>query len=100
MKDELPPRPRGRGGAGLGRGNGAGGGGGHRFCYHASGLAGWQRARLAERGVGAQPAAVAEQEVAVVRRQMAALELALGDLRARIQELDERGPGTSEKAHE
>jgi hypothetical protein len=95
----MPDMPQ-SGQGGMGRGNGRGGGWRHRHCYHATGLTGWQRAQMGWSGLGAPPAAVTEQELAVLRQQAAGLEQALGEVESRIQQLDKPASDTSEKEHE
>lgn len=96
---DLPQRGP---GSGTGRGHGHGGGWRHRHWSHAAGLTGGQRAQRGWRGPGAAfPTAVSkEQELAVLKQQAAGLEQALGELKSRIQELDQPAPDTTEKEHE
>ena len=84
----------------MGRGYGRGGGWRHRRWLHATGLTGWQRARLGRPGLGSRPAAATEQELAWFKQQVAGLELALGELKSRLQGLDRPVPDASAKEHE
>jgi len=83
--------PRGGRGFGQGRGNGRGGGWRHQHGLRATGLTGWQRAQMGwpGRGAGLSPALSKEQELAVLRQQAQGLERTLGELKSRIQQLDE-----------
>jgi hypothetical protein len=78
------------GGGGFGRGRGRG----FRNRFHATGLAGWQRAGWGWPGAyapgapGAAPEASAEQEVSVLRNQVTYMEEALKRTQERIAELE------------
>ena len=79
-------------GPGLGRGAGRGGGWGHRHCFRATGLTGWQRASMGWPGDDAsqQTAPSKEQELLALKQQAAELELAMAEVRSRLQELEKR----------
>ena len=88
---DMPPNGP---GFALGRGGGRGGGWRHRHWYNATGLPGWQRARMGMPGFGAwspgsfPPAFSKEQELAALKQQASNLGQALGDLKARIELLE------------
>jgi hypothetical protein len=77
-------------GRGMGRCGGRGGGWRHRHWLHATGLPGWQRAQLRGSGTGGSFTAAAskEQDLAAMKREATNLESALGDLRARIEQIE------------
>jgi hypothetical protein len=80
------------GGRGFGRGRGGnwGGGWGRRNRYYATGLTGWQRAAGRWFGPDAwsAPAVSRDQDLVGMRQEALDLEQSLGELRARIQELE------------
>ena len=77
-----------------GGGGGRGGGWRHRRGRNATGLPGWQRPWMGMPGSGAwipgsfPPALSKDQELAVLRQQASNLGQALGDLKARIEQLE------------
>lgn len=81
-------------GFGTGRSGGRGGGWRHGHRRNATGLPGWQRARMGMPVTGAwspgsfPPALSKEQEVAALKQQASNLGQALGDLKARIEHLE------------
>lgn len=86
---DMPQR-----GPAFGMGRGGRGGWRHRHWYYATGLPGWQRARMGWPGPGAwfaggfPPALSREEELAALRQQATSVEHALGDLRNRMNELE------------
>lgn len=81
-------------GFGTGRSGGRGGGWRHGHGRNATGLPGWQRARMGMPVTGAAipesfpPAFSKEQEIAALRQLASNLGQALGDLKARIEHLE------------
>lgn len=81
-----------------GRGRGRGGGRGWRNWYYATGLTGWQRAAMGAPAWGygvpyAAPVAQqmsSEQELEVLKQQASNFEVALEDIRKRIEELESK----------
>lgn len=96
------------GGGGGGFGGGARGGWRHRHWYYATGLPGRQRAWMGWPGPGAwdpgmvPPAFSREEELAAMRQHAANAERALGELRTRIEELEnaERDASSSSEKEE
>jgi len=94
----LPDTPQGGPGFGRGRGGGHGGGWRHRHQFHATGLTGWQRAQMGWPGPAGSLAALSrEQELAALRQQAERLEQTLGELKSRMQELDNPTPDATGK---
>lgn len=89
---DMQPRGRGRG-AGAGRGGGGGGGGGwrHRNGNRACGMIGGQRGQRGRPapGAGSPLAFSEEQELAALKQQAADLEQTLGEMKSRIQQIEE-----------
>jgi len=83
----MPPRG---GWYGMGWGGGRGPGWRHRNWYHATGLSGWQRAQMGWAAPGGWwPAGPArEEELAALKRQAETLGQTMGELKARIEELE------------
>ncbi len=80
-----------------GRGRGRGGGWGRRNWYYATGLTGWQRTAQVPPVMPVPPvppAAAAQQEIEILRSQVAQTEQMLAELK---QRLDEIQPSTVEK---
>ena len=79
-RPDMPPSGPGFG-MGRGRGNG------------------WRRGQMGWRGpaVGLPPAPAREQELAALKAQAASLDQALGELRSRIEDLEEPAVGSSGK---
>ena len=95
-RTEVPLRES---GFGMGRGNGHGGGWRHRHWLHATGLTGWQRAQMGWPGreTGLPTAPSKEKELAALKQQAHSLEQTLGELKSRIEQLDESISGTPEE---
>ena len=82
-------------GMGFGRGRGGwgrGGGRGWRHGFHATGLAGWQRAQAGWPGWGGMPPGAGmpsrEERLDALRTQTECLETALGDLRKQREQIE------------
>ena len=84
-------QPSGAPGSGMGRGGGRGGGRGHRHGFHATGLTGWQRAQSAAEPTIA-PSPARDSVLAGLKQQAEQLEKALGELKARIQQVQGPAP--------
>jgi hypothetical protein len=88
-------------GFGTGRSGGRGGGWRHGHGRNAAGLPGWQRAWMGMPGFGAWipgffPSALSkEQAVAALKQQASNLGQALGDLKARIEQLEKPAADTT-----
>ena len=87
---DVPPRGP---GFGMGWGGGRGGGWRHRNWFQATGLTGWQRAWMGlDFGAAYEPDFSREQKLAELKQQASALEQALSEMKARIQELVKSTP--------
>lgn len=80
----------------MGRGRG------HRNVFGATGLTGWLRAQMGRSGTsaGSRAELSREQELATLRLQAERLERTLGELRSRIEDLEEgeqAGPVANEQ---
>jgi hypothetical protein len=84
----------------MGRGGGRGGGRRNRFWFHATGLTGWQRGQMGwpDFGAASSPGVPKEQELSALKQQATNLELALGELNTRIEELEGPAPDAGSSA--